>query len=313
MARWLPNIASDAVPRVRIPVWAKLIGPLNRLYRTPILQRRVIRDNLDTMITRPVAAGAGVILSIIASYLLKGSNLPHLLELAIPILFVAILVLYRLAGTALVATSRNMRDLVETERQDVALTTLMDDGSFYYGVSIGNLLKGNKLFETGGCFVAGYLFMYLVIDIPVALMTSLFSPPTGTLYFGWMLIQILVACWALTLGVSILLLIAFSAALYATYLDTLTAVIMSAVHSLAVMLFGGFMLYIPFLIRSIDNMNDNDMLLGLASGGVFLLAWMILAVYLTSWTGLASFARARRPGYYADEGITSADFLTRVG
>jgi len=287
-----------------MPAWVTYINPLYYLYFNPVFQRRMIRNILGTRISQKAAFIAGFVSSFPSLALdVNWVMMVPLLVTGVPayfglVLIVLLAAMIRVQGVAVASTIRCIRELALQDRRDPVLTTPLSDSAVFFGVTIGNPMRGHVLFETAASFVLGLSVMYVLLGAS-ALIITVITSPAGAL---WLLLEIaltlLLLCYMVALAATILLLLTFSSALYAAFLDALSAVIMAIVHFLLVIAVGCWFVFEP-LIRSINmQMSEIDALIRLGLAALLLLGWLILATYGTGWAALILFSRSRRPGVY---------------
>ncbi len=301
----------SVVQTAKIPRWVYHIPPLYRMYWNPVFQRCIIRSELDIGISPHASFYTGAAISVILSLLVFIEPVGKLyFVLGFEILAVLMFVL-RIVGSALISSARNMHSLIVEDMKDAVLTTPLKNSSIYYGISIGTLMRGASIIEVSGAFVIGLVLgmaSMWILAYPLGAYTPLMAwqPP-----YMWLLKLAGVSAVLFFLGIMILLIFSFASTMYATYLDVLTSVIMSLVHFTASVGFGACMIFIPFVVRDINNVQNSDIKMGLLFGGLFLVAWLGLVVLGTGWSGLMRFARARTPGYYKDSKLTAEDQVMR--
>jgi len=297
--------------RISIPLWVKHIPSLHHMYWNPVFQRRIIRNVLDFGITKKsgfIFGAVYVLILTMATFITPEVKMTLTLGL---VSVGVLLILFRLIGSALVSTPKGMRNIMAEDMKDPVLTTPITNASIYYGVTLGTLMRGYMVIESMASMIIGIVFSYAAMVFIRLVLKSVWTLEVWLIPFKWLVSLAVISAGMFALGMLILLLFSFAAGYYATFLDTLTSVIMAVVHFMFMFGFGASLLYIPFILRDFSLMAQDEFVNGMLFGGLFMIGWIAMTVIGTAWMGVLSLARRRCPGFYEPDSISADEHVMR--
>lgn len=297
--------------RVHIPRWVGLFPALHKMYWNPVFQRRVIRKRLEPALTSAHTFWGGVIISILTFHwgyaaLASSNNVINYIILGTVGISIAVIAA-KLFWVSVIVTVTRMKELLTEDRKDPVLTTPMSDKEIFFGECVGNVMKGHLVFEAAVSFVLGLIAPYFFILILLTLFLSLFLLFIGPAILLYALTLLIPIAWMIFMSAMLLLLLAFSAGYYSILTDNAVAIMMAVLHTILFTAIGSSLLFVPFYVSDLSNLEPNQMLMGFGAGALFQVCWMIISVYGTAWMGLKAFSNKRRPGFYEVDKITAFD------